>query len=209
MKYFICACLFLIHARAYAVTPQGFNGTCGGLTGTPNISVGTLTTSGQSVLGSSLRFSSGNSLLTESWGMGVTTGDSTHPFHIDSSALVVGSAPGGGTYGVGSVYASGMVQAASHNTVASTVSATNGSATTLFSVSSATGMYMLMAYIAGTGNASAYVANAIISVESGSARIMQQTSGSLLSISLSTTNVQATQTTGSTQTISYSYLKMI
>ena len=63
----------------------------------------------ETITGGYLKFGSGLSTLGENYGLGVSSGDATHPFWVGGSGLVVGTTPSGGSYGVGSVYASGQL----------------------------------------------------------------------------------------------------
>lgn len=62
-------------------------------------------------------------------------------------------------------------------------------------------MFHVYAYLPGTGNAAAYGAYAVIYQDVASSRIMSQTNGSLLTITLSGQNVQVTQSSGATQAV--------
>lgn len=51
MRYLLTIILTLVSSLAFAITPQNFNGLAGGLTGTPNIAVGTVATTGVTING--------------------------------------------------------------------------------------------------------------------------------------------------------------
>ena len=89
------------------------------------------------------------------------------------------------------------------------VSASTGTATTLFALENLNATYMVTAIITGTGSASAYHAVYVVgSVVTNSHSIQALKAGSLLTLSLSGANVQATQSSGISQTITWSVTRM-
>lgn len=111
---------------------------------------------------------------------------------------------GSGTPAAGSFT---TVVGATYRTVTGTVSANNVTATTLFDTSTNAGMYLVFAQLASSGAAN-YTASATVLNEGTGARIVAN-DGSLLTLTLSGTNVQGTQSSGSTQTITWSYLRVL
>lgn len=98
------------------------------------------------------------------------------------------------------------VTAVSFSTVVGiTASTATGVAVTLFTASSL-GVYLVSAFINSAGVAN-YMATAIVAFEGTGARIMQQTNGAALTITLSGNAVQATQNSGAPSTINYRYTK--
>lgn len=91
---------------------------------------------------------------------------------------------------------------------ASSVTAITATATpvTLFTPSAnSSGLYLVNAYITNAGAAN-YTAAAWLLFDGTNARLVTISNGALLTITLSGTDVQATQTSGSNQVISYSYI---
>jgi hypothetical protein len=83
-------------------------------------------------------------------------------------------------------------------------------ATTIYSLGGIRGLYILYVSLpAGDAAASNYSSYAIISWDTGRGRILQQTDGSNLFITLSgDNNVQARQTSGNTQNVVYRLIKI-
>jgi hypothetical protein len=89
------------------------------------------------------------------------------------------------------------------------VSANHATATTLFALENLNATYMVTAIITGTANAAAYHSVYIVgSVVSNSHSIQALKAGSLLTLSLSGSNVQATQGSGITQTVTWSVTRI-
>lgn len=106
-----------------------------------------------------------------------------------------------------SLVLSGNAQAASfHTTSGQTASTASGTPVTLGAVTA--GLYLVNTYLTNVGSGN-YTAVAIIVSEGTDARIALNSNGSLLTITLSTLNIQATQTSGSSQVISYSITKLV
>ena len=88
-----------------------------------------------------------------------------------------------------------------------TISVASGVATTLFTLSS-NGIYQIYAYINNANDAANFSAYAVILKEGTSQRIAVSQNATLMNITLSGANVQATQTSGSTNPITYVYHKI-
>jgi hypothetical protein len=89
------------------------------------------------------------------------------------------------------------------------VSATTGTATTLFALENLNASYIVTAIIAGTVDAANYSAVYMVaSVSSASCVIQAIRAGGLLTLSLSGANVQVTQSSGVNQTVSWSVTRM-
>jgi len=88
------------------------------------------------------------------------------------------------------------------------VSATTAVATTIFSITAAlTGRYEVVALIGFSGAPAQYTAIATIIWDGNGSRVVAN-NGSNLTITISGSNVQITQTSGSTQTVSWSFLRI-
>lgn len=87
------------------------------------------------------------------------------------------------------------------------VSAPTSTATTILTPTSGAGMYQVYAYLFSEG--ASYMASAIVGFDGGStvSRI-DGVNGANMTISVSGSNIQATQTSGVTQTVRYVYLKI-
>jgi len=92
------------------------------------------------------------------------------------------------------------------NTGSGSVSATTAVATTLFA-SPGVGMYQVFCYV-NSGDATNFTASATIMQESGGTARITSNNGGSLTLTLSGLNIQATQSSGATQTIVYSYLRI-
>lgn len=89
-----------------------------------------------------------------------------------------------------------------------TVSATTAVATTIFSITAAlTGRYEVVALIGFSGAPAQYTAIATIIWDGNGSRVVAN-NGANLTITISGSNVQITQTSGSTQTVSWSFLRI-
>jgi hypothetical protein len=111
---------------------------------------------------------------------------------------------------IGSYIQNGGVYSAITATQAKTASGTltslaSGTPTTIFSALSA-GMYQVMTYQFG-GSAAAFTASAVVLSTGASAKITS-TNGSDMTLTLSGTNVQVTQTLGSAINVNWVYLKI-
>jgi hypothetical protein len=92
---------------------------------------------------------------------------------------------------------------ASFKSGSGSVSATNATATTLFTTTG-TGMWQVFCYI-NSADAANFTASATVLQESGGTARITSNNGGLLTLTLSGLNVRATQTSGGTATIVYSY----
>jgi len=88
------------------------------------------------------------------------------------------------------------------------VTTTSGVAATAFTVSGSIGMYQVFACLSSIGAGTAYKAHAIIGWDGTGAGYISGTNGANLSISLSGSNVQITQTSGVNQSIYFVYQKI-
>jgi hypothetical protein len=77
-------------------------------------------------------------------------------------------------------------------------------ATTVFSVES-NGLYQVTAFLANAGDAGNYAASAVV-MSTGTGWRITADNGALLTITLSGSDVQLTQTSGSSQAVSWSYV---
>jgi hypothetical protein len=85
---------------------------------------------------------------------------------------------------------------------------TSGSATTIFGITAAnTGRYEIVTVIKSSGNSAAYTSFATLIWDGTSGRIVAN-NGTGLTITLSSSNVQVTQTSGVNQDISWSYQRI-
>ena len=85
---------------------------------------------------------------------------------------------------------------------------TSGVAATAFTASGSIGMYQVFACLYSLGAGTAYKAHAIIGWDGTGAGYISGTNGANLSISLSGSNVQITQTSGVNQSIYFVYQKI-
>jgi hypothetical protein len=104
-------------------------------------------------------------------------------------------------------FSTGVV-AAKVATSTSSVASTTATPVTLFDTAYAQGRYEIYAFIPQTGGVNSYTAFATVLADDAQARIVAN-NGILLTITLSGSNVQATQTSGGDQNISYTYTKFI
>ena len=134
-----------------------------------------------------------------------TYASGTERARIDSSGrLLVGTSSASG---VNSNTA--LVLAGNFASFTGSVSANHNTATTLFALENLNATYIVTAVITGTANAGAYHAVYIIgSVAANSHSIQALKAGSLLTLSLSGANVQATQGSGVAQTVTWSVTRM-
>jgi hypothetical protein len=87
-------------------------------------------------------------------------------------------------------------------TLENTASLTTATATTMLTLPSVGARnYVVTAFLPGTGSASNYNAHALIAQNLGSSVILSQTNGALLTITLVGQAIKATQSSGSTQTV--------
>lgn len=104
---------------------------------------------------------------------------------------------------------SGSAQAATARTAANTVSALNNTVTTLVNLSGAgPGMFLVFAYMAGAGSAN-YTAKITVLGEGTDFRAVEAQSGAALTIAFTGSSVTVNQTSGVTQNVSYSYLRIL
>jgi len=92
------------------------------------------------------------------------------------------------------------------NTGSGSVSATTAVATTLFA-SPGVGMYQVFCYV-NSGDAANFTASATVMQESGGTARITANNGGSLTLTLSGLNIQGTQSSGATQNIVYSYLRI-
>jgi hypothetical protein len=88
-----------------------------------------------------------------------------------------------------------------------TASTASGSAVTLFAAPTESS-YLLSAYLFGAGSASAYHVVAIVKVNGGNVAITAISSATGISISSSGLNIQATQTSGISQAVSWNVVRL-
>jgi hypothetical protein len=88
------------------------------------------------------------------------------------------------------------------------VATTSSVAATAFTVSGSLGMYQVFACLPSTGVGTAYKAHAIIGWDATGAGYISGTNGANLTITLSGSNVQVTQTSGVNQSIYFVYQKI-
>jgi hypothetical protein len=100
-----------------------------------------------------------------------------------------------------------VTASAGARTLFGSVSANHATATTLFAVPSSPGLHVVFAALAGSGDAANYSAFATVLVEGATARIASN-NGPLLTLTLSGLNVQATQSSGVSQTVTYRSLRI-
>jgi len=105
----------------------------------------------------------------------------------------------------------GAIRAAGYRTDAlNGIVIPNNTATTIFTISGAASLYIIYLDLPnGAGSPTLYSAYAIISFDGVSARIMQQTNGTNLLITLSGNSVQATQITGGPNDVFYRYITIV
>ena len=94
------------------------------------------------------------------------------------------------------------------NTFADTVGAANNTATTMVSLSTAFATYIVCAGFNGVGNTNLYGASAIIHSDGTSHTMTQLVNPSNMTLSMSGSNVQATQSSGATLNISFSCIRI-
>jgi hypothetical protein len=100
-----------------------------------------------------------------------------------------------------------LTASAGTRTLFGTVSANHATATTILTVPAAAGLHIVFATVAGSGSAANYTAFATVLVEGATARIATN-DGALLTLTLSGLNVQATQSSGVSQTVTYRSLRI-
>ena len=89
---------------------------------------------------------------------------------------------------------------------AGSVSTTTATPATIFAAAGSAGLYNVYAYLAAGG--AAYMSSALVAFDGTSVVRLSGTNGANLTITVSGTNVQVTQTSGVNQTVSYVYLKI-
>jgi len=134
-----------------------------------------------------------------------TGGSGVEKVRIDSSGrLLVGTTSSSGT-------TSNVAQviAGNYTSFTGSVSAAHSTATTLFNLDNLSASYIVTAMITGTASANNYTAVYMIATVTNNSRVIQAIrAGALLTLSLSGGDVQATQSSGITQTIKWSVTRM-
>jgi hypothetical protein len=122
---------------------------------------------------------------------------------LNSTGLLVGTTSASGSSSNATALVFGGAKTASGS-----VSATTAVATTIFSITAAlTGRYEVVALVGFSGAPAQYTAIATIIWDGNGSRVVAN-NGANLTITISGTNVQITQTSGSTQTVSWSFLRI-
>jgi hypothetical protein len=114
----------------------------------------------------------------------------------------------GTTSNLGSISNSSRVTGGIFNTFADVVGAANNTATTMVNLSSAFAVYIVSAGFNGVGNTNLYGATAIIHADGTSFTMTQLVNPSNMTLSMSGSNVQATQTSGATLNISFACIRI-
>ena len=128
----------------------------------------------------------------------------TEGARVDSSQnFLVGT-----TTSLGSISNGNRVTGGIFNTFADTVGAANNSATTMVSLSTAFATYIVCAGFNGVGNTNLYGASAIVHSDGTSHTMTQLVNPSNMTLSMSGSNVLATQTSGATLNISFSCIRI-
>ena len=109
------------------------------------------------------------------------------------------------------LYVNGVIRANGYRTDAlNGIVIPNNTATTIFTISGGASLYIIYLDLPnGAGSPLQYSAYAIISFDAVSARIMQQTNGANLLITLSGNDVQATQLSGGPNDVFYRYITIV
>ena len=133
-----------------------------------------------------------------------TTATFTQAMTLDASGnLLVGTTSTAGSSSNATALVLGGARTANGS-----VSATTAVATTIFSITAAlTGRYEVVALIGFSGAPAQYTAIATIIWDGNGSRVVAN-NGANLTITISGSNVQITQTSGSTQTVSWSFLRI-
>ena len=128
----------------------------------------------------------------------------TQAMTLDASGnLLVGTTSAGGSSSNATALVFGGARTASGS-----VSAATAVATTIFSITAAlTGRYEVVALVGFSGAPAQYTAIATIIWDGNGSRVVAN-NGTNLTITISGSNVQITQTSGSTQTVSWSFLRI-
>jgi len=161
--------------------------------------------SGTNLGGILIGFNAGSSNFYDADLQVFRTGNGTERARIDSSGrLLVGTTS---STGVNSNFA--PVIAGNFVSFTGSVSAPTGTATTLFALENLNASYIVTAIITGTADAANYSAVYMVATVVTDSRVIQAIrAGGLLTLSLSGGNVQATQSSGNTQTITWSVTRM-
>jgi hypothetical protein len=114
----------------------------------------------------------------------------------------------GATGGLGSVTNSNRITGGIFNTFADVVAAAHNTATTMVSLGSAFAVYIVSVGFNGVGNTNLYGASAIIHADGTSYTMTQLVNPSNMTLSMSGSNVQATQTSGATLNISFALIRI-
>jgi len=134
----------------------------------------------------------------------INGGNPTERMRIDSSGnLLVGT-----TVSAGEITNTAKIKAGTFNTVSGNTSAANNTATTLVTLPSGLGTYIISLGFSGVGDASTYSAVSIVNVDITTTKKTDLVTSSGMVISLSSLAVQGTQTSGSTLNISWSVLRI-
>jgi hypothetical protein len=104
----------------------------------------------------------------------------------------------------------GITNSAGYRQDTGSLSILNNTTTTFYTNSGIRGLYLVYVSLpAGDGDPANYSAYAIISFDTSTSRILQQTNGGTLFISLGGNSIQARQLSGVTQTIEYRLIKIV
>jgi hypothetical protein len=135
-----------------------------------------------------------------------------HVWYIDTEKMRLDA---NGRLLVGTSSASGttsnvaQVIAGNYTSFTGSVSAAHSTATTLFNLDNLSASYIVTAMITGTASANNYTAVYMIATVTSNSRVIQAIrAGALLTLSLSGGDVQATQSSGITQTIKWSVTRL-
>lgn len=105
--------------------------------------------------------------------------------------------------------ANGNTTATSFRSSSGTTTAAAGVATTLFALPEGAATYLVTAMLANSGDAANYLALSAVGTVTGGSRVITAIrAGDLLTLSLSGGNVQATQSSGVSTTISWSFTRL-
>jgi hypothetical protein len=132
-----------------------------------------------------------------------TSGSSVERCRIDNSGnLLVGT-----TATTGSASNSTQLVGGIHSTVSGSVSAATSTATTMFTIPSTVSAWFVTVNVSTASTA--YAATYVVNTQGGSATVATQIyKGANISVTMSGYNVQVTQTSGVTQTVSYSAMRI-
>lgn len=138
-------------------------------------------------------------------------GSNTNCMYICAASASYRNTPIGVTTGISlsirdnNILAGRVVASAGYQTNSSSLSTVTATAATMFTISAANrGRYDLVSLIANSGTASDYTATATVIWDGAQARLIAN-NGTKLTTTVSGANVQVTQTSGSNQTVYWSY----